>query len=263
MMTRGNENEDENEDVRDTQPILSRETVVYSDDGDTSSSEAGFLLGDIALVHTGLKITGSRDEDNESVNVDQPQCRICLETGGEDLIAPCRCRGTQKFVHRSCLDYWRAAKEGFAFAHCTECRAMFYLRANVPPDRWWSRLKFQLLVIRDHTVIFIVVQVVVALLGMLVYKFYGEELREMFGYEQHPYGFYLLAVFAVLLVGLLYGFFLAIICGQKISDRHYHVLAKQELTKEYVVESRNENENEEPPELESGHITELKMLGLY
>lgn len=28
---------------------------------------------------------------------------------------------------------------------------------------------------------------------MLVYKFYGEELREMFGYEEHPYGFYTMA----------------------------------------------------------------------
>ena len=28
---------------------------------------------------------------------------------------------------------------------------------------------------------------------MLVYRFYGDELREMFGYEQHPYAFYALA----------------------------------------------------------------------
>lgn len=34
---------------------------------------------------------------------------------------------------------------------------------------------------------------VVAVLGMLVYRFYGEELREMFGYEEHPYGFYTMA----------------------------------------------------------------------
>lgn len=27
----------------------------------------------------------------------------------------------------------------------------------------------------------------------MVYKFYGEELREMFGYEEHPYGFYTMA----------------------------------------------------------------------
>lgn len=100
-------------------------------------------------------------------------------------------------------------------------------------------------------------QQVVAFLGLLVYKFYGEELREMFGYEEHPYGFYTLAgntssrflpsslrygsqypmslfyvaVLAIVLVGLLYGFFIAIICGQRINERHYHVLAKQELTK--------------------------------
>lgn len=34
---------------------------------------------------------------------------------------------------------------------------------------------------------------IVALLGLLAYKFYGEELREMFGYEQHPYAFYVMA----------------------------------------------------------------------
>ena len=34
---------------------------------------------------------------------------------------------------------------------------------------------------------------IVAFLGVLVYKFYGEELREMFGYEEHPYGFYAMA----------------------------------------------------------------------
>jgi hypothetical protein len=39
------------------------------------------------------------------------------------------------------------------------------------------------------------------------------------------------AVLAIVLVGLLYGFFIAIICGQRITERHYHVLAKQELTK--------------------------------
>jgi hypothetical protein len=40
-----------------------------------------------------------------------------------------------------------------------------------------------------------------------------------------------IAVLAIILVGVLYGFFIAIICGQRITERHYHVLAKQELTK--------------------------------
>lgn len=50
------------------------------------------------------------------------------------------------------------------------------------------------------------------------------------------------SVLAVILVGLLYGFFIAIICGQRINERHYHVLAKQELTKVsndvYFLDSR-------------------------
>ena len=52
------------------------------------------------------------------------------------------------------------SQEGPAFSRCTECRAVFLLRANVPPDRWWLRLKFQLLVARDHAFIFLIVQLV-------------------------------------------------------------------------------------------------------
>lgn len=29
---------------------------------------------------------------------------------GRDFIAPCKCKGTSKFVHRDCLDHWRAVK---------------------------------------------------------------------------------------------------------------------------------------------------------
>lgn len=196
------------------------------------------------------------DENCALLNSEQPQCRICLDSEGEDLIAPCHCRGTQKYVHRSCLDNWRSTKEGFAFAHCTECRARFLLRANSPSNRRQSRLKFQLLVAGDHALIFIVVQLIVALFGMLLYKLYGEELREMFGYED----LYIIAVLAMLLVGLLYGLLIAIICGRRINERHYHVLAKQDLTKEYAVEDREKND---VAELDPSHVSVLRMLGLY
>ncbi|KAG8092164.1 hypothetical protein GUJ93_ZPchr0012g19316 [Zizania palustris] len=48
--------------------------------------------------------------DIEAGGGDQFQCRICLETDGRDFIAPCRCKGTSKYVHRDCLDHWRAVK---------------------------------------------------------------------------------------------------------------------------------------------------------
>lgn len=256
-------NECQSEDSSETDPILPQRRSLEESDESTPLREIRTVEGDTSALDNDPENI-SPDESSSFVNVvinsEQPQCRICLDNGGEDLIAPCHCKGTQKYVHRSCLDNWRSTKEGFAFAHCTECRAKFILRANVPSDRWWLRFKFQALVARDHAAIFIVVQLIVALLGVLVYKFYGEELREMFGYEEHPYGFYTMAVLAIVLVGLLYGFFIAIICGQRINERHYHILAKQELTKEYIVEDR---EIKDVPELEASHISELRMLGLY
>ncbi|KAI9084493.1 hypothetical protein K1719_033481 [Acacia pycnantha] len=246
------------EECSESEPILNQHRDLEESGEPPFSCEITVAGGDLTADDLqNIQV----DETCHLVHGDQPQCRICLDSGGEDIIAPCHCKGTQKYVHRSCLDNWRSTKEGFAFSHCTECRAVFILRANVPNDRWWLRLKFQFLVARDHAFIFITVQLIVAFLGILVYKFYGDELREMFGYEEHPYGFYTMAVLAIVLVGLLYGFFIAIICGQRINERHYHVLAKQELTKEYVVEDREHIKI--IPELDPSHVTELRMLGLF
>ncbi|XP_009788998.1 uncharacterized protein LOC107789319 isoform X3 [Nicotiana tabacum] len=106
--------------------------------------------------------------DLEAGNVDHIQCRICLESDGMDFIAPCKCKGTSKYVHRECLDQWRAVKEGFAFAHCTTCEAPFYLRVN-DLHRKWRTLKFRFFVTTDILVIFLAVQLVIASLGYLVY----------------------------------------------------------------------------------------------
>ncbi|XP_011072761.1 E3 ubiquitin-protein ligase MARCH8 isoform X2 [Sesamum indicum] len=199
------------EDTSETEPILSQSSTAERSEECSSSIEITVGVDSSTIAAADLSIPDIA-ENIALVRAEQPQCRICLDTEGEDLIAPCHCKGTQKYVHRSCLDNWRSTK-------------------------------------------------IVAFLGVLVYKFYGEELREMFGYEEHPYGFYTMAVLAIVLVGLLYGFFIAIICGQRINERHYHVLAKQELTKEYVVEDREANKG--MSELDPSHVTELRMLGLY
>ncbi|GFP96255.1 hypothetical protein PHJA_001769600 [Phtheirospermum japonicum] len=107
--------------------------------------------------------------DLEAGPDEQIQCRICLESDGRDFIAPCKCKGTSKYVHRECLDHWRAVKEGFAFAHCTTCKAPYYLRVHGIADRKWRTLKFRFFVTRDILFIFLSVQMVIALLSYLVY----------------------------------------------------------------------------------------------
>lgn len=52
------------------------------------------------------------------------QCRICLEENlnREDVIVPCNCRGTQKYVHKYCLNAWRTVNRRNRLYHtCRIC----------------------------------------------------------------------------------------------------------------------------------------------
>lgn len=49
---------------------------------------------------------------------------VCFLVAGEDLIAPCNCKGTQKHVHRSCLDNWRSTKVNYCH-HCQKVCSWF------------------------------------------------------------------------------------------------------------------------------------------
>ena len=62
------------------------------------------------------------------------ECRICLEDGLEEqLISPCSCDGTSKWVHESCLQRWREETVGRdSSRRCEICRA-YYLIERVNP----------------------------------------------------------------------------------------------------------------------------------
>jgi len=61
-------------------------------------------------------------------------CRICYDTGGADLIAPCQCDGSVKWIHRSCLDHWRVdGQNSRAFTHCPNCAFAYILMLQRPP----------------------------------------------------------------------------------------------------------------------------------
>jgi hypothetical protein len=53
----------------------------------------------------------------------EPQCRFCLETDKQlNLIAPCSCKGTNKYVHNACLLRWVSAEpeRGLKCSACLE-----------------------------------------------------------------------------------------------------------------------------------------------
>lgn len=48
------------------------------------------------------------DRYSVMIDDDSPTCRICLdEKPDEVLFSPCRCSGSSKYVHMSCLNKWR------------------------------------------------------------------------------------------------------------------------------------------------------------
>ena len=51
---------------------------------------------------------GTDDDDGDGASAST--CRFCFETGSpeEDLIAPCACTGSQKYIHVQCLKKWQA-----------------------------------------------------------------------------------------------------------------------------------------------------------
>ena len=86
---------------------------------------------------------------------DDDVCRVCFDVVGENaddaLIAPCRCAGTMKYVHRSCLDACRVS--GFdpsSLTRCGLCKADYVLEdaTRAPSARLGPRGELALTVAR-------------------------------------------------------------------------------------------------------------------
>jgi len=65
-----------------------------------------------------------------------PICRICIESERpEEMISPCHCRGTQRYVHRDCLDQWREQHINRSYYRCSVCHYEYKISRV-----WWGKL---------------------------------------------------------------------------------------------------------------------------
>ena len=139
------------------------------------ASTAGPALSEDASTHP--LVPSSLDSDKI--------CRYCLEDNDEagdpfhpdHLIAPCQCRGSSRWVHRRCLDEWRATRSDRAFSACTECHFSYEFvdphaeEAQAEEEgcrRERLRLKFQLLVARDVLKVFLGMQLAILVIGGVI-----------------------------------------------------------------------------------------------
>ena len=76
---------------------------------------------------------------------DIPECRICLESEEEEkgeLISPCVCAGSQKYIHRSCLNRWRDGnRDGPAFTNCELCKYEYIIKRDFELETWIFPIK--------------------------------------------------------------------------------------------------------------------------
>lgn len=73
---------------------------------------------------------------------DTPVCRFCLDGGQtkkNPFLEPCKCKGTQKYVHEKCLSRWRRMDPGKNETRCLLCLSPYTLaigelREHVPNE---------------------------------------------------------------------------------------------------------------------------------
>lgn len=67
-------------------------------------------------------------------NPEEFQCRICFETvpNTKNLIFPCKCSGTMKFVHEECLKIWiLSSRQDIKEATCDICKHQFSMEIKL------------------------------------------------------------------------------------------------------------------------------------
>ena len=68
-------------------------------------------------------------------------CRICLENDDpNNMIYPCKCSGTSKYVHRECLNEWIALSQNIeAKKRCFECNYEYRISENTYLPSFFSK----------------------------------------------------------------------------------------------------------------------------
>jgi len=101
-------------------------------------------------------------------------CRICFDEGDDrdEFIVPCLCAGGNKYIHKACLDRWRATNQNpRAFTNCPTCGFEYHIEeivqerpvegtvcGCVPARKCSRKSRFRLMVSRDFLVGFFLVQ---------------------------------------------------------------------------------------------------------
>ncbi|RWS20346.1 ring finger membrane protein-like protein [Leptotrombidium deliense] len=72
---------------------------------------------------------------------EEKKCRICFIQENVELIAPCGCKGSIKYVHKECLKHWVMSSNRIRCDMCLKRYKGVYLREILPE---WICLVFKI-----------------------------------------------------------------------------------------------------------------------
>lgn len=79
-------------------------------------------------------------------------CKFCYMTNTQDLIAPCGCKGSIKYVHKKCLKLWRFRKNYKEIKNCEQC----FLEYKLDEDFKINKIILHLLTISFLIILFLI-----------------------------------------------------------------------------------------------------------
>ena len=97
-------------------------------------------------------------------------CRICLEEDSpENMIYPCKCKGTAKYVHKKCLNEWRTTADNREnFYRCEMCHYTYKIN-NIPIVESFLS-KFFRFIINEFIGFYILYSLLIFGLGKIIYE---------------------------------------------------------------------------------------------
>lgn len=153
--------------------------------------------------HSLQEVGAALDDDDGDVG---DICRHCFNREPmNELIAPCSCSGSIKWVHRSCLNEWRAASRNpLSFTRCDVCHND-YIITKKEEERTCTKSKIALLILRDVLIFLLFIQAFLWILTGVLYLFdYHHEILQLFPQSWAEVAVYYLSaiIVALLLIGL-------------------------------------------------------------
>lgn len=154
------------------------------------------------------------------------ECRICLEEDIlSNLISPCFCRGSNKFVHKQCLDQWRAVS-GFDnnSSKCPTCKFEYVLENNNQPkaDKFLFFNNFSKIIGGNIILLLIFNSFLVCGMSYIIF-FINNSRYYLFGHYEKDFNFDSFTVFQLSII-MVTGFYFLLFFIHYFKSNNKHLL---------------------------------------